>query len=106
MKVGSKTSNLPNDATDDIFAEEDLEKIFFGQDKDEQNDPREDPTVEENNLRDITDAEGSVLEFQEETCEKDVPSTEMITEIPHSLSICGQPNNKIIEKRKIVNSNL
>ena len=42
----------------------------------------EDPTVEENDLPDITDAEGSVLEFQEETCEEDVASTEMVTEIP------------------------
>ena len=106
MKVGSKTSNLPNDATDDIFAEEDLEKIFFGQDKDEQNDPTEDPTVEENNLRDITDAEGSVLEFQEETCEEDVPSTEMVTEISCSPSICSQRKNKVTEKRKIGKSNL
>ena len=76
IKVGSKTSNLLDDAIDDIFAEEELEKIIFGQDRDEQNDPTKDPTVEENNLRDITDAEGSVLEFQEETCEEDVPSTE------------------------------
>ena len=84
IKVGSKTSNLLDDAIDDIFAEEELEKIIFGQDRDEQNDPTKDPTVEENNLRDITDAEGSVLEFQEETCEKDVPSKEMVTEIPRS----------------------
>ena len=74
MKVGLKTSNLPDDAIDDIFAEEELEKIISGQDGDEQNDPTEDPTVEENDLPDITDAEGSVLEFQKETCEKDVPS--------------------------------
>ena len=62
-KVGLKTSNLPDDATDDIFAEEELEKIISGQDGDEQNDPTEDPTVEENDLPDITDAEESVLEF-------------------------------------------
>ena len=48
MKVGLKTSNLPDDATDDIFAEEDLEKMISGQDGDEQNDPIEDLTVEEN----------------------------------------------------------
>ena len=90
MKVGLKTSNLPDDAIDDIFAEEELEKIISGQDGDKQNDPTEDPTVEENDLPDITDAEGSVLEFQEETCEEDVPSTEMVTEIPRSLSICAQ----------------
>ena len=65
MKTGLKTSNLPGDATDDIFAEEELEKIISGQGGDEQNDPTEDPTVEENDLPDITDAEGSVLEFQE-----------------------------------------
>ena len=47
------------------FTEEELEKIIPGQDGDEQNDPTEDPTVEENDLLHITDAEGSVLEFQE-----------------------------------------
>ena len=77
-----------------------------GQDADEQNDPTEDPTVEENDLSDITDAEGSVLEFQEETREEDVPSTEMVTEIPCSQSICAQWKSKITEKRKIVKSNL
>ena len=51
MKVGLKTSNLPDDAIDDIFAEEELEKIISGQDGDEQNDPTEDPTVEENDYQ-------------------------------------------------------
>ena len=106
MKAGLKTSNLPDDATDDIFAEEELQKTISGQDGEEQNDPMEDPTVEENDLPDIIDAEGSVLEFQEETCEEDVPSTEMVTEIPRSPSICAQQKNKITEKRKIVKSNL
>ena len=105
MKVGLKASNLPDDTIDDIFAEE-LEKIISGQDGDEQNDLTEDSTVEENDLPDITDAAGSVLEFQEETCEEDVPSTEMVTEIPRSPSICAQRKNKITEKRKIVKSNL
>ena len=100
-KVGLKTSNHPDDAIDDIFAEEEFEKIISGQDADEQNDPTSDPTVEENDLPDITDAEGSVLEFQEETCEEDVPSTEMITEIPRSPSICAQGKNKITEKEKL-----
>ena len=67
-KVGLKTSNLPDHAIDDTFTKEELEKIISGQDGDEQNDSTEDPTVEENDLTDITDAEGSVLEFQEETC--------------------------------------
>ena len=106
MKVGLKTSNLPDDAIDDIFAEEELEKIISGQDGDEQNDPTEDPTVEENDLPDITDAEGSVLEFQEETYEEYVSSTEMVTEVLLSPSICAQRKNKITEKRKIVKSNL
>ena len=106
MKVGLKTSILPDDAIDDVFAEEELEKIISGQDGDKQNDPTEDPTVEENDLPDITDAEGSVLEFQEETCEEDVPSTEMVTEIPRSPSICAQRKNKITEKTKIVKTDL
>ena len=66
MNVGLKTSNLPDDATDDTFAKEELEKISSSQDGDEQNDPTEDPAIEENNLPDIVDAEGSVLEFQNE----------------------------------------
>ena len=61
MKVGLKTSNLPDDAIDDIFAEEELEKIRFGQDGDEQNYSTEDPAVDENDLADITDAEWSVF---------------------------------------------
>ena len=101
MKVGLKTSNLSNDAIDDISAKEKLEKIISGQDGDEQNDPAEDPTVEGNDLPDITDAEGSVLEFQEETLEEDVSSTKMVTEIPRSLSICAQGKNKITEKEKL-----
>ena len=106
MKVGLKTSNLSDDAIDDISAKEKLEKIISGQDGGEQNDPTEDPTVEENDLPDITDAEGSVLEFQKETCEEVVSFTELATEIPRSPSICAQQKNKMTEKRKIVKSNL
>ena len=105
MKIGLNITNLPDDAID-IFAKEELKKIISGQDGDEQNDPTEDPTVEENDLLDITDAEGSVLEFQEKTCEEDVSSTEMVTEIPRSPSISAQQKNKITEKQKIVKSNL
>ena len=63
MKVGLKTSNLPDDAIDDIFAEEELEKIISGQDGDEQNDPTEDPTVEKNDLSDITDAASVMAQY-------------------------------------------
>ena len=94
MKVGLKTSNLPDTAIDDIFTEGKSEKIISGQDGDEQIDPTEDPTVEQNNLLDITDADASVLEFQE------------VTEMPRFPSICAQQKNKITEKRKIVKSNL
>ena len=55
MTVGLETSNLPDDAIDYILAEEELEKIISGEDGDEQNDPTEDPNVEENDLPDITD---------------------------------------------------
>ena len=72
------------------------EKIISGYDGDQQNDdPTEDPTVEENDLPDIADAKGSLLEFQKETCEEDVASTEIVTKIPRSPSICAQRNNKI-----------
>ena len=70
MKVGLKTSNLSNDAIDDISAKEKLEKIISGQDGGEQNDPTEDPTVEENDLPDITDAKGSVLELRKKHLKK------------------------------------
>ena len=50
-----------NVAIDYIFTEEELEKTISGQNG--QNDPTEDPTVEENDLPDITDAEWSVLEL-------------------------------------------
>ena len=46
------------------------------------------------------------MEFQEEICKEGVPSTEMVTDIPRSPSICAQRKNKITEKRKIVKSNL
>ena len=99
MKVRLKISNPPDDAIDDIFAEEELEKIIPGQDGDEQNDLTQDLTVEENDLPDITDAEGSVLEFQEKACE-DVPSIEMVTEIARFPAVCAQRKNKITKKRK------
>ena len=95
-----------NVAIDYIFTEGELEKIISGQNGDEQNDPTEDPTIEENDLPDITDAECSVLEFQEETCEEDVSSTEMVTEIPRSPCVCAQRKNKVNGKFKIVKSNL
>ena len=41
-----------------------------------------------------------------ETCKEDVSSTEMVTEIPRSPSICAQRENKMTEKRKIVKCNL
>ena len=43
---------------------------------------------------------------KKEACKEDVSSTEMVTEIPRSPSICAQRKNKINEKRKIVKSNL
>ena len=101
MKAGLKTSDLTDDAIEDIFVREELQKIISGQDGDEQNDPTEDPTVEENDLLDITDAEGSVFSIHEETCEENVPSTEMVTEKPRSLSICAQRKNKKTEKKKL-----
>ena len=48
MKVELKTSNLLDDAIDDIFGEEELEKIISDQGGDKQNNSAEDPTVEEN----------------------------------------------------------
>ena len=89
MKVGLKTSNLPADAIDDIFAEKELEKIISGQDGDERNDPTEDPTVEENDLPDVTDVEGSVLEFQEEACEGDGNHRNGNRNTPFSINVCS-----------------
>ena len=46
MKVGLKISNLPDDATEDIFTEEELEKVVSGEHGDEQNNLTEDPVEE------------------------------------------------------------
>ena len=46
MKVGLKTSNLPDDAIEDIFTEEELEKVISGERGDVQNNLTEDPVEE------------------------------------------------------------
>ena len=43
---------------------------------------------------------------KKEACKEDVSSTEMVTEIPRSPSICAQRENKMTEKRKTVKCNL
>ena len=70
MKVGLKTSNLPDDATDDIFTKEELEKVVSGEHGNEQNILPEDPVADihvetpngtRNDLVDDADMEGPVL---------------------------------------------
>ena len=46
MKIGLKTSNLPNDTIEDIFTETELEKVVSGEHGDEQNNLTEDPVEE------------------------------------------------------------
>ena len=49
---------------------------------------------------------GQYWKSRKKHVKKDVPSTEMVIEIPRSPSICAQRKNKISEKVKIVKSNL
>ena len=46
MKVGLKKSNLPDDAIEDIFTEEEQEKVVSREHGDEQNNLNEDPVEE------------------------------------------------------------
>ena len=70
IKVGLQTSNLPDDAIEDIFTEEELEKEVSGEHKDKQNNLTEDSVEEIHvetsngtsiNLVDNADIEGSVF---------------------------------------------
>ena len=116
IKVGLKTSNLPDDAIEGIFTEEELEKVVSGEHGDEQNNLTEDPVKEiykeipngtSNDFVDNADMEGSVfVDVQEETGAEDLPSREMLTEVARSSSMCVKRNNKITEKRKTVKINL
>ena len=91
MKVGLKTSNLPDDAIEDIFSKEEFEKVVSGEHRDEQNNLTQDPIEEihigswhgtRNDLVDNTDMEVPVfVDVQKETGAADLPSTEMVTEI-------------------------
>ena len=106
-----KISNLPDDATEDIFTEEELDKaVGSGEHGDEQNNLTQDPVEEihvetpnviSNDLVDNADMEGPVfVDVQEETGGEDLPSTEMVTEVARSPSMCFKHKNKIFEKRK------
>ena len=46
------------------------------------------------------------VDIREETGAENLPSTEMVTEVARSPSVCVKRKNKIIEKRKTVKSNL
>ena len=85
MKVGLKTSNLPDDAIEDIFIDDKLEKVLSGEHGDKQNNLTEDPVEEiyvetpnrtSNNLVDNANMEGPVfVDVQEEKCAEDLLST-------------------------------
>ena len=49
---------------------------------------------------------GQYWKSRKKHVKKDVPSTEMVIEIPRSPSVCAQRKNKISEKVKIVKGNL
>ena len=98
MKVGLKISNLPDDAVDEQnnLIVDSVEEIHV-----------ETPNVTSNDLVDNADMEGPVfVDVQEETGAEDLPSTEMVTEVARSLSMCIKRKNKMIGKRKTVKSNL
>ena len=109
MKDGLKTSNLPDDPIEDIFIEEELEKVVSGEHGGEQNNLTQDPVEEinvktpdgtSNGLVDNADLEESVFfDVQEETRAEDLPSTEMVTKVARSSSMCVKRKNKIIEKQ-------
>ena len=70
MKFGLKTSNLPDDAIEDIFIDDELEKVLSGEHWDKQNNLTEDPVEEiyvetpngtSNNLVDNANMEGPVF---------------------------------------------
>ena len=70
IKVGLQTSNLPDDEIEDIFTEEELEKVVSGEHEDKQNNLTEDSVEEIHvetsngtsiNLVDNADIEGSVF---------------------------------------------
>ena len=85
MKVGLKTSNLPDDAIEDIFIDDELEKVLSGEHGDKQNNLTEDPVEEiyvetpngtSNNLVDNANMEGPVfVDVQEEKGAEDLLST-------------------------------
>ena len=102
MKVGLKHLTF-------IFNNEDLAKVISEEHGDEQNNLTEDPiekihveTLNEtsNDLVDHADIEGPVfVDVQEETGAEDLRSTEMVTEVVRSPSMCVNRKNKIIEKK-------
>ena len=70
IKVGLKTSNLPDDAIEDIFPKEELDKAVSGEHGDEQNNVTKDPVEEihvetlngtTNDLVNNADVEGPVF---------------------------------------------
>ena len=93
-----KTSNLPDDAIEDIFTEEELEKAVSGEHGNGQYNLTEDPVEEihvetpnraSNDLLDNADMEGPVfVDVHEGTGAEDLPSTEMVTKAIRSPSIC------------------
>ena len=112
-----KMSKLPDDATEDIFTEEELDKaVGSGEHGDEQSNLTQDPVEEihvetlnviSNDLVDNADMEGPVfVDVQEETGGEDLPSTEMVTEVARSPSMCFKHKNKIFEKRKTMKKKL
>ena len=116
MKVGLKTSNLADDAIEDMFTKEKLEKVVSEEHGDEQNNLTKDPVEEiyletpketSYDLVNNADIEGPVfVDVQEETGAEDLPSREMITDVVRSPSMCVKRKNKVREKRLTVKSNL
>ena len=106
IKVGLKISNLPDNAIEDIFTEEELGKVVSGEHGAVEEIYVETPNGTSNDLVDNADMEGSAfVDVQEETSAEDLPPTEMVTEVARSPSMCIRRKNKITEK-KTVKSNL
>ena len=100
IKVGLKISNLPDNAIEDIFTEEELGKVVSGEHGAVEEIYVETPNGTSNDLVDNADMEGSAfVDVQEETSAEDLPPTEMVTEVARSPSMCIRRKNKITEKK-------
>ena len=91
LKVGLKTSNLPDDAIEDTFTKKELEIAVSGEHGNGRNKLTEEPIEEIH----VETPNGTTKDL-----------VDNVTEVSRSPSMCVKRKNKIIEKTKTVKSNL